>query len=499
MTDVAAIGVVGAGAMGRGIAELAARSGFAVSLHDAADGAVERAVQTIGDALQRDVDKGRLSAGDAAAIRGRITRASLTEVAAADLVIEAIVEDLEAKQALFGAIDRVARPDAILATNTSSLAVVRIAEAVRDPGRFAGLHFFNPPTRMRVVEIVRGPGTRAATVAVLQAVAARLGQRAFPVGDTPGFLVNHLGRGYTGEALRILDEGVATPEQIDRIAKGAMHFRMGPFELLDLTGLDVSAEVTRQIWRGFGEEPRFRLAPIAERRVAAGLLGRKTGRGFYEYGRVRVPRTGRPEAAPPISVRLVGIPADLLPGVAARFPPSLVTDDPAAVALVGPIGGDVATEARRHRLDPRRTVGIDPVFTEFVTLAGAPETEPEVVAGVAAAVGAGGREAVIVKDGPGLPAQRIATMIVLIACEAAARGIGTPADIDAAARTALAYPLGPLELGDAVGAGRVAAIAAGLLALTGDRRWRPSPWLDRHAAAGLSLAQALPEQALAPN
>ena len=282
MSAVATIGVVGAGAMGRGIAELAARSGIYVRLYDAAEGAVARAIVAIGDRLGGDVAKGRLDAAEAGAIGGGIAAGTLAEVAAADLVIEAIVEDLAAKQALFRAIESEARPGTILATNTSSLSVAEIAEALRDPGRFAGLHFFNPPTRMRVVEIVRGPKTREETVAALQAVAEKLGQRAFLVRDTPGFLVNHIGRGYTGEALRVLDEGIATPAEIDAIAKGALHFRMGPFELLDLTGLDVSAEVTRQVWTGFGEEPRFRLAPIAEKRVAAGLLGRKTDRGFYE-------------------------------------------------------------------------------------------------------------------------------------------------------------------------------------------------------------------------
>ena len=396
-----------------------------------------------------------------------------------------------------------ARPDAILATNTSSLSVAKIAEVLRDPGRFAGLHFFNPPTRMRVVEIVRGPMTSDGTVDVLRAVATKLGQQAFLVGDTPGFLVNHLGRGYTGEALRILDEGIASPAEIDAIAKGALHFKMGPFELLDLTGLDVSAEVTRQVWKGFGEEPRFRLAPIAEKRVAAGLLGRKTGRGFYEYdsdGRVRA---GRPEAAPPetapVPVRLVGIPPDLVAGVARLFPPELVTSDPNAVAVVGPIGSDVATEARRFALNPRRTVGIDPIFVDIATIAGAPGADAALAGGVAAAIGAAGHEVVVVRDGKGMPAQRIAAMIVLIAAEAAARGLSSPADIDAATRLALAYPRGPLELGDVVGARRIASIAAGLHSLTADRRWRRSAWLDARAKTGQPLAQSLPARPFAPN
>jgi 3-hydroxybutyryl-CoA dehydrogenase len=501
MTGIATIGVVGAGAMGRGIAELAARSGFDVRLTDSAEDAVARAVAAIGEALRRDVDKGRFDAAEADAIRARIATASLAEVARADLVIEAIVEDLAAKQALFRALDAEARPDAILATNTSSLSVGKIAEAVRDPGRFAGFHFFNPPTRMRVVEIVRGPKTADATVAALEAVSARLGQRALLVADTPGFLVNHLGRGYTGEALRLLDEGVASAADIDAIARGALGFRMGPFELLDLTGLDVSAEVTRQVWKGFGEEPRFKLAPVAEKRVAMGLVGRKTGRGFYDYDSDWRVRAARPAVAravddEPAAVRLVGIPSDLVPGVAALFPAQHMTTRPDAIAVVGPIGIDTATEAQRHGLDPSVVVGVDPVFTGVAAISGADTGR---LAAVSRAVATAKKTAVIVRDGQGMPAQRLAAMIVLIAAEAAAHGLASPGDIDAATRLALAYPRGPLELGDWVGASRIAAISAGLFALTGDPRWRRSAWLDARAKMGLSLAETSPALEPAPN
>jgi 3-hydroxybutyryl-CoA dehydrogenase len=265
---------------------------------------------------------------------------------------------------------------------------------------------------------------------------------------------------------------------------------MGPFELLDLPGLDVTAEVTRRIWLGFGEEPRFALAPVAERRVAEGLLGRKSGRGFYAYdaeGRLVPPS---PERAPrahaePAPVRLVGIPPDLEPGVAALFPPGLVTTRPHAIPVVAPIGTDTASEARRLGLDPTDVVGVDPLFTGVVAIVG---RVAHYVAAVVGAVAATGKAAVVVRDDQGMPAQRLAAMIVLIAADCAARGISSPADIDLAPRLALAWPRGPLELGDRIGPARISAIAAGLHVLTGEPRWRPSAWLDARVRAGTPLA-----------
>jgi len=483
MGVIRTIGVIGAGTMGRGIAELAARNGFSVTVHDAADNAAAHAIGTVRDGLGRDISKGRMTRTEAEVVVGRLASDNLAAAVAADLVIEAALEDIKVKRSLFREISRLASPEAILTTNTSSLSIAAIAEGVSDPSRFAGLHFFNPPTRVRAVEIVRGPATAAATTETLRWFAGALGQRPFVVGDTPGFLVNHIGRAFTGESLRILDEGIASATEIDRIVRDALHFRMGPFELLDLVGLDISAAVAEQVWRAFGGEPRFRPAPIVAERVGRGLLGRKSGSGFYEYdSRGRPLSDGEPDLhGVPQPVRLVGFDASSARRVAGLFPPDMVTMDPTAIALVGPIGGSAATEAGRLGLDPARTVAIDTIFTDRVTLAGA----PDIAAAVAAGVRAAGHPVSVVADGPGLPAQRIATMMVLVAAEAAAAGIGTPEDIDVAARLALAYPRGPFELCDAVGAETIAAMAAGLFALTGDRRWRPSAWLDRHAQTGV--------------
>lgn len=497
MGPIRTIGVIGAGTMGRGIADLAARGGFSVVLHDAVADAAAHAVATIRDGMDRDVGKGRMTWPEAEALAARLAVGDLAAAAAADLVIEAALEDIKVKQSLFHTISGLAAPTAILTTNTSSLSIAAISEAINDRSRFAGLHFFNPPTRIHAVEIVRGPATTPATVAALQALASALGQRAFVVRDTPGFLVNNIGRAFTGEALRMLDDGVASAAEIDRIARDALHFRMGPFELLDLVGLDVSAAVAEQVWRGFGEEPRFRPATIVAARVAAGLLGRKSGRGFYEYDSSgRISGASEPEpsgVAQP--VRLVGFDAGTARRIAALLPLDMVTSDPAAIALVGPLGSSAAMAARRLGLDPSRTVAIDAVFTDRVTLAG----PPAIAAAVATGVHATGRPVSVVADGPGMPAQRIATMMVLVAAEAVAAGLGTPEDIDAAARLALAYPQGPLELCDAVGARTITAVAAGLFTLTGDPRWRPSGWLDRYAQTSGRMAQTQSVQEVTPN
>ena len=216
------------------------------------------------------------------------------ELAPCDLVVEAIVEDLSAKQRLFADLEQIVRADAVLATNTSSLSVSAIAAACARPERVAGYHFFNPVPLMKLVEVIPGQHTAEPVVAALQELALRMGHRPVRATNSPGFLVNHAGRGYGTEALRILAEGVATPVEIDRILREAAGFRMGPFELFDLVGIDVAHAVMESIYRQFYDEPRFRPQPLIRRYVDAGLLGRKSGAGFYRYvdGRQEIPDGG---------------------------------------------------------------------------------------------------------------------------------------------------------------------------------------------------------------
>ena len=287
------IGVIGAGAMGRGIAQLFASAGLPVRLYDSNPQTVEQALAFNRELLERAVAKGKLSPEALAATMQRLLPThSLDELADCDLLIEAIIEDLGAKQALLAELEKRVAPDAVLASNTSSLSITRIAARCRHPERVAGFHFFNPVTLMRIVEVVHGQRTDESVVRRLSRLAEQAGHFPAVSPDSPGFIVNHAGRAFSTEALRILGEGIASPAQIDRILRDGVGFRMGPFELLDLTGLDVSHAVMESLYQQFYQDPRYTPSPLAAQRVAGGLLGRKSGEGFYRY------RDGQPCVKP---------------------------------------------------------------------------------------------------------------------------------------------------------------------------------------------------------
>jgi len=285
-TEIRSAGVVGAGTMGAGIAHVAAAAGCRVVLHDVTPALVEKGLGRIRADVGKGVEKGKLSRDDGDAILGRISGGGTLEATAGcDIVIEAAIEDPGVKGDIFRRLSAAASSAAILATNTSSLSVTRLSAAVSSPGRFIGLHFFNPPVAMKLVEVIRGEATDDSTVEAVTAFARRLGKAPVVAADSPGFIVNRVARPFYGEALRILGEGVAPVEEIDRVVREVGGFRMGPFELMDLIGIDVNLAVTKSVYDQTFGEPRFRPHVIQQKMVDSGRLGRKSGRGFYRYDR----------------------------------------------------------------------------------------------------------------------------------------------------------------------------------------------------------------------
>lgn len=502
MKTIRSVGVVGAGAMGRGIAQIAAQAGLEVLIHDVSEEAVRSAVDSLQTIWARQVERGRMTASEVDAAMACIRPcAQLDGFSSVDLVVEAIVERLEVKQGLFRQLEGIVGADCILASNTSSLSITAIAQACERPQRVAGYHFFNPVPLMKVVEVIDGLGSDPATGDALMALARTMGHTPVRVRDMPGFLVNHAGRGMNVEGLKTAQEGVAPFYQIDAIMREQAGFRMGPFELMDLTGLDVSHPVMESIYQQFYDEPRFRPSALAAVRVAGQLLGRKTRAGFYTYD-----DDGRQTPAePPVPVPPAGLTVWVAPwhktghSRATALLNSLnVTvsqaDAPPADALilVTPFGEDVSTLVARHGLDGARTLGLDTLFGlepgRRRVLMGCIVTDERWRDAAHAVMASDGTAVSVIEDSAGFVAQRIVAMIVNIACDIAQQGIATPEDIDVAVSLGLGYPQGgPLSLGDHVGAPYLLEVLQAMQQMTGDMRYRPSPWLQRRAQLGVSL------------
>lgn len=492
------IGVCGAGAMGRGIVQVAAAGGVNVRVFDINKEQLKDAVNFIDNMLGRAVEKGRMEADAHKVAINRIQMIdSMEGFRECDIVIEAATENLDIKKKIFEEIEKNVRDETIIATNTSSLSVTTIASACEKPERIAGFHFFNPVPLMRLVEVIDGVLTLPEVGDQLMVLGARMTREPVRLKDAPGFLVNQVGRGYNVETQHLQAECVGEFADLDRILRDGAGFRMGPFELMDLTGLDVTHPASELIYRQFFDEPRYRPSTVMQSRMEAGILGRKTGRGYYRYedGK-KVEPDAKP--APEYDGRSVWISKAEPDGHTALS--EIVdkcggqidngdTPSPVSLILVTPVGQEVTQAAIEQGLDATRTLGVDYLIglSTHRTVVTNPATKSEYRDSAHGLLTADDVGATVVRDCPAFVCQRVLSTICNIGCQIAQLGTAEPDDIDKAVVLGLNYPSGPLTFGETLGAKNVLRILEGLYASYGDPRYRPSPWLRRRALLGLSL------------
>lgn len=491
------IGVVGCGAMGQGIIQVALQGGMRVIAHDAVAGGAEAGARKVIGRLDRLVEKGTLDASAAAAMKDKLSVAGgVADLAPCGVVVEAVFENIDVKRELFTAIEEVVAEDAIIASNTSSLPIGSIARVCKRPERIAGLHFFNPVPLMRLVEVIRGPATDDAVIDKLVTVGERFGRTPVVVKDSPGFLVNLGGRAFTTEGLHLAHEAVATPAQVDAVMRDCGHFRMGPFQLMDLTGIDVNYPVSMIVFEQFLNDPRLRTTPLHRALYDAGRFGRKTQQGHFTYdekGQVIDPPSPDhvTDAAPATTVAVATDKDAALVELLERAGVNVRIDDGSMPIVAALYGEDATGFAARTGIDHKRLVAVDTTgdTSKRVTLMAAPAADPAHRDAVAAAFAKAGIAPTVIQDSPGFILQRMRAMIANLGCEMAQIALATPADIDTAMKLGLNYPKGPLEIAEEMGVQRTHEIISAIHEATRDPRYRPSLWLRRRALLGLGAHQ----------
>ena len=503
----AVVAVIGAGAMGAGIAQVAAQSGHSVLLFDTRIGAAETARRNIVATLETLAAKGKMSIEAARSTGERVAAVDvLADCAGAKVVIEAIVEDLEAKRSLLRELEVIVASDAILATNTSSLSITALAAGLKHPARVVGMHFFNPAPILPLVEVVSGLETDAVIADTIYATASAWGKFPVRASSTPGFIVNRCARPFYGEALRLLNEGAADPATLDAIMRDAGGFRMGPFELMDLIGHDVNFAVTRSVWDACFHDPRYTPSVLQQELVAAGFLGRKSGRGFFKYAS-NMPKPDvavLPSRPRPAAVRVCG---DL--GTAAALASRLASADvivervprnpalPDGSISVG--GGWLAltdgrtATTRAAELGVRDLVLLD-LALDYATCTRLAVSRSDTCSDSVwdAAVGtlqAAGIAVSPLDDVAGLAVMRTVAMLANEAADAVMQKIATAHDVDVAMQKGVNYPLGPLGWADRIGVAQVHDVLVHLGARYGNDRYRVSPLIARRRATGRPLSE----------
>ncbi|GGV50096.1 3-hydroxyacyl-CoA dehydrogenase [Streptomyces longisporoflavus] len=490
------VAVVGTGTMGQGIAQVALLAGHPVRLYDAVEGQAKTAAAAIGTRLDRLVEKGRLTADARSAARAGLAPVDgLAELAGCGLVIEAILEQLPVKQRLFEELEEIVGEDCLLATNTSSLSVTAIAGTLKKPGRFVGLHFFNPAPLLPLVEVVSGFATDETAATRAYETARAWGKTPVRSADTPGFIVNRIARPFYAEALRLHEERVADPATIDAVLRESGGFKMGPFELTDLIGQDVNEAVTRSVWESFFQGPKFTPSLAQRRLVEARRLGRKSGQGWYAYGddaSCPEPQTAAPAPAP-ASVTVHGdqFQAHDLLGLIDEAGIDVAYKEPADPERPGWI--ELPSGARMHLADGRAADGAETAAIQFdlaldyrsatrIALAPSVAVSEDQLREAVGLFQALGKQVSVIADVPGMIVARTVAMLVDFAQDAVARGVAGREDIDTAMRLGVNYPRGPLEWGDALNVRWAADILERLHQEYPTGRYAPSQALRRAAA-----------------
>jgi len=498
------IGIVGAGAMGTGIAQVAALAGHKVALYDIDPAAAEKGRKQIVHDVSNLIERGKLAPGAEARVKdGVFTVTRLDAFRHASLVIEAAAEQLDLKRQIFGELEGWVSRDCILATNTSSISVTAIAAILEAPERAVGMHFFNPATRMALVEVVTGLVTAPGIAQTVYDTAVAWGKIPVRARSTPGFIVNRVARPFYAEAFRLLNEQAAEPASIDALLRDS-GFPMGPFELMDLIGHDVNFAVTESVFCAYFGDPRFTPSLIQRELVDAGRFGRKSGRGFYDYvSKEPVPcAQTEPAADRPITIRLsrqpgpvgrlqqllrdAGSPVDDVTSVA-RSPQVVAEIDNALLLLTD---GRTATECART-LGTDNVVMVDVALdfskTRTIAVARALRCSDVAYRAVVGALQNCGMSVVAIRDVAGMVVMRTVAMLVNEAADAVNQGVCSAADLDRAMTNGVNYPVGPIGMSDVVGVPLVFRVLRNLASHYGEDRYRVSPLLAAHFWSGTSF------------
>ncbi|MBT2478797.1 3-hydroxyacyl-CoA dehydrogenase [Streptomyces sp. ISL-94] len=454
------VAVVGAGTMGQGIAQVALLAGHRVLIYDIDAALAARGAGSVRDRVERMAAKGRLDRAEAEDAIGRIdSAAALEDLSAAALVVEAVVEDADVKRALFAALEEVVSPDALLATNTSSLSVTELAAGLAHPGRFLGLHFFNPAPLLPLVEVVSGFATDPA--AAERAYRTVLGWGKTPVrcADTPGFIVNRIARPFYAEAFAVYEEQGADPATIDAVLRESGGFKMGPFQLTDLIGQDVNEAVTRSVWESFFRSPKFTPSLAQRRLVQSGRLGRKSGHGWFPYGpgaALPQPHTAAPEEAP-AKVTVVGDlgPAAELAELMEEAGISVTSTEHGGPYIQLPGEGQLVLADGKTSVEFADVVYFDLALdyreATRIALSVSEDTSERTLAEAVGLFQGLGKQVSVIGDVPGMIVARTVAMLIDLTADAVARGVACAEDIDTAMRLGVNYPLGPAEWHDRLG------------------------------------------------